>query len=291
MPYRILRALPASVFTAALLSLTIVPSAVAFGSSRDNVEKAPAVAPIQDNSFLVEEAYNQEEGVVQHISTFSRSFDSHSWLYTFTQEWPVHGLRHQLSYTVSALSTGDSRGAGIGDVAINYRYQLVGTGDTRFAFAPRVSMLAPTADARAGRGYGGFGVQLNLPASVVVNKRLVTHWNAGATLVPRAQDAAGDRAFSTGYNLGQSVIWLAHPRFNVLVETMWTANNLVSGPNQTQHVHDLLVSPGVRWAHNLRGGLQIVPGVGIPLGVGPSSGERGVIVYLSFEHPFKAVPK
>jgi hypothetical protein len=29
-------------------------------------DKRPAAA-IQDNSFLIEEAYNQEEGVVQHI--------------------------------------------------------------------------------------------------------------------------------------------------------------------------------------------------------------------------------
>jgi len=32
-----------------------------------------AKRPIQDNSFLIEEAYNQESGVVQHISTFSHS--------------------------------------------------------------------------------------------------------------------------------------------------------------------------------------------------------------------------
>lgn len=45
--------------------------------------------PIQDNSFLVEEAYNQEPGVVQHISTFTRFQESKDWIYTFTQEWPV----------------------------------------------------------------------------------------------------------------------------------------------------------------------------------------------------------
>ena len=44
--------------------------------------------PIQDNSFLVEEAYNQERNVVQHISTFSRLWNSKDWSYSFTQEWP-----------------------------------------------------------------------------------------------------------------------------------------------------------------------------------------------------------
>lgn len=60
----------------------------------------PAVEPgIQDNSFLVEEAYNQNFGVVQHISSFTRFWDSKDWNYSFTQEWPVPGdERHQLSW-------------------------------------------------------------------------------------------------------------------------------------------------------------------------------------------------
>ena len=36
--------------------------------------------PIQDNSFLIEEAYNQEFGMVQHINTFSRASTSRQWL-------------------------------------------------------------------------------------------------------------------------------------------------------------------------------------------------------------------
>jgi hypothetical protein len=29
----------------------------------------------------------------------------------------------------------------------------------------------------------------------------------------------------------------------------------------------------------------------VPLGVGPSAGERAVLLYLSFEHPFRKLPK
>src|SRR6476660_131576 len=58
---------------------------------------------IQDNSFLVEEAYNQERSMVQHINTFSRMWNSKDLIYTFTQEWPMPGdPRHQLSYTLVA---------------------------------------------------------------------------------------------------------------------------------------------------------------------------------------------
>src|SRR5215475_667041 len=83
---------------------------------------------IQDNSFLIEEAYNQEPGVVQHINLFQRNWRTGEWLATFTQEYPASGIRHQLSYTVAYLRIDDSTGeaTGLGDLALNYRYQLVG---------------------------------------------------------------------------------------------------------------------------------------------------------------------
>src|SRR5215210_2143241 len=88
-------------------------------------------AKIQDNSFLVEEAYNQETGVVQHIFSFTRLFQSRDWVVSFTQEWPAPTQRHQLSYTVVGTSAGDfpNEGPGIGDMAINYRFQAIGTGE------------------------------------------------------------------------------------------------------------------------------------------------------------------
>src|ERR1700694_558365 len=84
---------------------------------------------IQDNSFLLEEAYNQESGVVQHISSFIRS-SSGNWTYSFTQEWPLGGIRHQLSYTIP-IQHAYPTGTGLGDIALNYRYQLAGTPSAR----------------------------------------------------------------------------------------------------------------------------------------------------------------
>src|SRR5262244_3315281 len=97
---------------------------------------------IEDNSFLVEEAYNQEFGVVQHIQNFQRYWNSKDWIYTFTQEWPVDASpRHQLSYTLAAIHSGDqpASGLGFGDVILNYRYQVLGAGVSKIAFAPRLS--------------------------------------------------------------------------------------------------------------------------------------------------------
>jgi hypothetical protein len=248
---------------------------------------------IQDNSFLVEEAYNQNFGVVQHISSFTRFWDSKDWVYTFTQEWPAPGdARHQLSYTLALQHAGafPGSGAGVGDVLFNYRYQLVGNGDTKVAFSPRATLIFPTGDPALGRSVGGFGVQTNLPLSVVINPKVVTHWNAGATFIPNAQSSSGDHAFSAGYNFGQSFIWLAKPRFNLMLETVFSASPTVVALDKTQWNRSLFISPGIRWAYNFKNGLQIVPGIGAPIGVGPSGGERSILLYLSFEHPFRKIP-
>ena len=243
--------------------------------------------PIQDNSFLVEEAYNQERAVVQHISTFSRLWNSKDWSYSFTQEWPgLHNPRHQFSYTLVGMHSGSFSGAGLGDVVLNYRYQVAGSGETRFAFAPRLSVLLPSGDVTQGRGTGAAGVQTNLPVSIVLCRRLISHSNAGATFVPRAQSAEHFRAATVGYNVGQSLIFLAHQRFNFMLETAASRFQSVAAPGKTEWLRSLYVSPGIRWAHNFKSGLQIVPGFAIPIGVGPSAGERGVFLYLSFEHPF-----
>src|SRR3954465_12843370 len=96
-------------------------------------QERPPVAeplPIQDNSFLIEEAYNQERGVVQHINTFWRTAGSGDWAYTFTQEGPVPDVKHQVSVPlpVQQLHGAAAARTGIGDVALSYRYQAVGDG-------------------------------------------------------------------------------------------------------------------------------------------------------------------
>jgi len=244
--------------------------------------------PIADNSFLIEEAYNQEPGVVQHISTFLKLRHTDAWAYTFTQEWPLFSQQSQLSFTlpVQRLPNGSSVATGLGDMAVNYRYQLLGP-DGRLAAAPRLSVLLPTGDRDAGLGAGGLGLQANLPVSVPVTGRIGTHWNVGLTVIPSARNAVGDEAATTGYNLGASVVWLLRPAFNLLLEVAWTSSATVIGPGTTARSDALLLSPGIRWAHNFSGGLQIVPGIAVPIGVGRSPGDDAVFFYLSFEHPFR----
>jgi hypothetical protein len=240
---------------------------------------------IQDNSFLLEESYNQEPGVVQHINLFTRQWQGGAWQYGFTQEWPLHGIRHQLSYSLALVHT-DGGATGLGDTLLNYRYQLVGSGETRLAIAPRLSLLLPTGRAREGLGSGGVGIQVALPISLVLAPRLVTHFNAGFTRVGGAEDDVGETAATRGLNLGQSLILLVSSRFNLMVEAVWTRSQAVVGPGRTEWQETAVVSPGLRWAYNFHSGLQVVPGVAVPIGLGEHSGETSMLVYLSFEHPF-----
>jgi hypothetical protein len=78
------------------------------------IASEPLAKDIQDNSFFIEEAYNQEPGVVQHIFNLPIDFtnSSREIAPSFTQEWPVfsqtppvlntHGNRHLTNYNVGA---------------------------------------------------------------------------------------------------------------------------------------------------------------------------------------------
>ncbi len=209
-------------------------------------------------------------------------------MYTFTQEWPLGGQTHQLSYTVPISRNDDASGAraGVGDVALNYRYQVGGIEHLGLALAPRLSVLLPTGASRRALGSGGTGLQLNLPFSAELPAHFVAHSNAGITFTPRARDTAGNSAATRSYTLGQSLIWLAHPKLNLMLESTWTAAREVVGPRQTARTTEFLLSPGLRGAIDFPSGLQIVPGLAFPFGIGSSRGERAVFAYLSFEHPF-----
>jgi hypothetical protein len=247
-------------------------------------EPAPG---IQDNSFLIEEAYNQEAGVVQHIGIYRSYRGTSDFEAGFAQEWPLGGIRHQLSYDVPFIRSG--REAGIGDVGLNYRYQWIGSGLTQVAVAPRLSVILPTGNWRHGHGAGTTGVELFLPLSHVISPLLTQHVNAGAAFSPSARNADGEKASTFGITLGHSFIVTGNPNFQLMLETVYDRAQEVTGDNSTEWIDDLVISPGFRTALNFASGLQIVPGLAFPIGVGPGSDSRGAFVYLSFEHSFRSV--
>jgi len=243
--------------------------------------RAQQSQPIEDNSFLIEEAYNQEKGVIQYINSYFRTRDG-NYAYSFTNEFPLGGQRHQFSYTINVIGVNGRNG--LGDTFLNYRYQLKGMKEEdRISISPRFSVILPTGNYRRALGNGAVGFQFNLPVSVKHTDKIVTHWNAGATFVPRARDFLGDRANSSGLNLGQSTVFLLRNNFNLLVETSWNRLTAVTAAGRTVAGYTLLLNPGIRWAWNFKNGLQIVPGLAAPIGIGPSYGQNGIFLYLSFE--------
>ena len=265
------------------LALALLTCSIATTGSAQNA------VPIRDNSFLIEEAYNQEWGVVQHVFTFQRMRGVRGWEATFTQEWPAPAERHQLSYTVpmQRSAAGATMETGVGDIALNYRHQLRMPEGSAAAVSPRLSLLLPTGDERQGRGAGGVGVEVNLPLSVELSPWLVSHSNLGGAWTPSARNAADDEASAGSVFAGQSLIWLAHPKLSLMLEALWTHDQSVVGGDATEWERGFVVAPGARAAIDFPSGLQIVPGIAFPLGIGPSDGERGIYLYLSLEHPFR----
>jgi hypothetical protein len=258
-------------------------AAVGLAMLGPGVAAAQDAPPIMDNSFLVEEAYNQEAGVVQHITTFVRTRGLDGWLATFTQEWPFRSQRHQLGFTLPVQHDGTE--GGVGDIAIHYRRQLREI-RPQLAIAPRVSLILPTGSREAGRGKGSPGVEIALPVSYLLNSRFVGHTNGGVTLTPAAQAPNGDRDAIMETFIGQSFVFLAHRNLNVMAEVAWDVEESVVASGIVDRTESFFFAPGLRGAINLPSGAQIVPGIAVPIGLGPSRGDRAVFVYLSVEHAF-----
>lgn len=249
---------------AALFVVTLfapVAPAAAQSPPAANAANAPRKWEVLDNSFLVEEAFNQEAGVVQNILTWTRGRDG-MWNGSFTQEWPAPGMAHQFSYTLPFSSTGQA--AGIGDVLLNYRFQLREETAHGPAIAPRFSVILPTGREADGLGSGTAGLQVNIAASKQFGD-LYLHANAGYTWVPdvlRTPQMAG------------SGIWRAAPMLNLMLEAVVAFDESVT------------VSPGFRRGWNF-GERQLVIGLAAPISRADGRTTAALLTYLSYELPFR----
>lgn len=240
----------------------------------------PLAKGIQDNSFLVEEAYNQEAGVVQHIINVPIVFTNGAYeiVPSFTQEWPVFSQTHQFSYTLPYSFTGAANG--LADIRLNYRLQALMESERMPAFAPRFSLVLPTGDEKKGFGNGVVGYETNLPFSKIVSDRVTLHFNAGMSIFPGAHGHD-----LTNYNLGASGIYAVTRDFNLMLETVAGWNEDVDLARVSRSTV-ALISPGARYAMNCPHDLQIVVGAAVPIGLTSDSPDWGLFFYLSFEHPF-----
>ena len=216
---------------------------------------------IIDNSFLVEESFNQDSGVVQNIFTWTRSRGG-DWQTTFTQEWPAPGITHQISYTIPFSRVGPA--AGINDVLLNYRYQLTTQAPGRPAMAPRLSLIVPTGRESDGLGGGALGLQFNVPASKQFGN-VYLHANGGGTWIHDVDWTP---------QVAGSAIWRVAPMFNLMFETVVEIGEATT------------VSPGFRRGWNI-GDRQIVVGAAIPVTRVGGRSTAALLTYFSYELPFR----
>jgi DtxR family Mn-dependent transcriptional regulator len=235
---------------------------------------------ITDNSFFVEEAFNQEANIFQNIFGFMRI--GGGWQAAFTQEWPIGDETHQLSYT-APFSGGDGSN-GLGDVLLNYRFQALQESASRPAFAPRVSLILPTGDEDEGLGSGSLGLQVNLPFSQQVED-VYFHWNGGLTWFSGVNAGEGDVSLITPHVAG-SAIWRARPMVHLMIEGVLDWPQVVSGPLTTSRETRFTISPGVRAGWNF-GDRQFVLGLAMPAVLAEGDSDAGVFGYVSYELPFR----
>ena len=224
---------------------------------------------ILDNAFLVEEAFNQEAGVFQNIFGLHIGPNG-EWESAFTQEWPLGGWRHQMSYTVPVASLG--AGSGLGDLQLHYRLQVMPETARRPAFAPRFSLILPSGSEDKDLG-GRAGWQVNLPFSKQAGDAYL-HWNAGFTHVP----GDGEGPFTP--HAAAAVMWRARPMFHPLLEAVVEFEDRPTG-----RAARWTIAPGARIGWDV-GDSQTVIGLAAPLVVDGGRVHAGGFVYFSYELPF-----
>lgn len=250
---------------------------------------------IEDNSFLIEEAYNQEPGVVQHIvtATFSNDSRRRGWSFNFTQEWPVFSQDHQFSYSVPSYHfvDGADRIYGAGDILLNYRYQALEEGELKPAFAPRFSLILPTGNRGRGTGNGVVGYQWALPFSKKLGSRFAMHANLGVTYLPDVRARLGGstgplspRHSLVSYNLGASGIFAISPRFHLMLEWVGVFDESLNDAGKPIRQFQPVLSPGLRAAVVNEEKLQVVVGAAAPMGLNRKADNYGALLYLSIEH-------
>lgn len=247
---------------------------------------------IQDNSFLLEEAYNQGPGEVQHIATGFYNVDKlggrddETWEVAFTQEWPVFSRTHQIAYTIPYIFARGEGGSdsGLGDMEVQYRYQALFDETHWRALAPSFSLILPTGDEDDGFGDGTVGYSVGVPFSTAVGDKWFVHFNAAATWLPDA--GSGPERDLIHYDLGASAIFAAAPTTHLLLEWLGSWEHEAEPGEPREREFSSIISPGIRKAFDFAGDKQLVLGLAAPIGLTGSAADYGIFLYVSFEHMF-----
>jgi len=247
-----------------------------------------------DNSFLVNEAYNQDRGEVQHTlnAFYSNDFKRRGWSFKFDQEWWLFTEDHQVAFSIPFfhLREEGERQHGVGDIGIEYRYQLTQERPNIPAVAPGFGLILPTGNRHKGTGKGVVGYEWSIAASKKVAARLALHGNFGLTYLPKVRvPLDGDQRLSpkrslVSYDVGASAVFALSSAIHMLLEWVGESEEEINGKGKKERNFKTILSPGIRAAVVNKDDLQTVVGVGIPIGVNRPADNYGVFLYFSIEH-------
>ena len=258
---------------------------------------AQAAEPIdgfEDNGFLVEEAYNQDRGEVQHTlnAVYSNDFKRRGWSFNFEQEWWLFTEEHQVAFSIPFfhLREEGERQRRVGDIQIEYRYQLTNEGPNIPAVAPGFSLILPTGNRDKGTGNGVVGYEWSIAASKKVAPRLALHANLGLTYLPKVRVPLDDdqrlspKRSLVSYDVGASAVFALSSDVHMLLEWVGEFEEEIDDKGKKERDFKAFLSPGIRAAVINKDDMQTVVGVGIPIGVNGRADNYGVFLYFSVEH-------
>lgn len=271
------------------LSVLLVLIPIILLAQPDSLQKgsyAYGHSKIEDISMFIEEAFNQEAGIIQHISNFF--FDAESFSCFYSQEIPLKDYWLQFSYTIK-YSTG--KFSGFSDLFINYRPTIWYKKHWALV-APGFTFILPSGDSRKGLGNGAWGGQFILAVTKRISRRTATHWNAGYTFFRNADrydyDPFGQPVLTQEKNIGManigtSGIWFVLPALNLMLEYQSVFRKDIADDGSLMFTPILTLNPGFRFGFNVCK-VQIVRGIGLPLEyVDGWFGHSWVFGYLSIE--------
>jgi hypothetical protein len=256
--------------------------------------EARPIDEFSDHGFLLEEAYNQDRGEVQHTlnAVYSSDFWRQGWSFNFEQEWWLFTQDHQVAFSIpfSHLREEGEKQRGVGDIQIEYRYQLTEEGPNIPAVAPGFSLILPTGNRDKGTGNGVVGYEWRVAASKKVASRLALHANLGLTYLPKVRVPLDDnqrlspKRSLVSYEVGASAVFALSSNIHMLLEWVGEFEEEINDKGKKEREFKAVLSPGIRAAVVNKDRLQSVVGVGIPIGVSGPAENYGVFLYFSVEH-------
>lgn len=257
-----------------LIASPSFPQSLASGS-------APTAAAdfIIDNSFLVEEAVNQDPGVIQTTLNWVRSGDG-DWESAVGQDWPLASHRHQFSWSLPW--NGGQLPLSVGQAVVSYRYQISDVSKETLGIGARVSAILPTD--RDGEEHG-VGLQAAVPVTAEW-RRLHLHANAGVTWTRQRSSEHPQRTSLVSPYFAGSVIWPTASMFQVMLEDVVEFEAFLDAGARRRRNTTMTISPGLRGAFNV-GRNQIVVGAAVPVDATTDGQSVSVLGYFSFEGPFR----